>query len=119
MASGGHGGHGGMSGMPGMGTAMPMSPEQMHELYDVFTVNGKAGEAVPPLEVRQGERVRIRLINAGYQTHYLHLHGHRFRVTHTDGQPLPDRGELRDVLVAVAPGERYDLEFVADNPGAW
>lgn len=116
---GGHGGHGGMSGMPGMGGAMPMSPEEMHARYDVFTINGKAGDAIPPLEVRQGERVRVRLINAGYQTHYVHLHGHRVRVTHTDGQPLPGPRELRDVVVAVAPGERYDLAFVADNPGAW
>lgn len=64
MMSGGHGGHGAApaegAAMP-MGGVMPTNPEQMHERYDVFTINGKAGDAVPALEVRQGERVRIRL----------------------------------------------------------
>ncbi|MBU8915174.1 multicopper oxidase domain-containing protein [Bacillus sp. FJAT-29953] len=26
--------------------------------------------------------------------------------------------QVKDTI-SIAPGERYDLEFVADNPGAW
>lgn len=88
-------------------------------MYNVFTINGKSAPAVPALEVRQGERVRLRLVNAGYQTHLIHLHGHRFKVTHTDGQPFANPGSLQDTLVPVAPGERYDLEFTADKSGKW
>lgn len=120
MSGGGHGaGHGG----GGQSGGMAMSPAQgghdMNAMYDVFVINGKAAPAVPALEVKQGERVRLRLVGAGYQTHLIHLHGHTFQVVATDGQPIAGAAPLKDVLVPVAPGERYDLEFVADNPGRW
>lgn len=111
---------GGMSGMSGIGSAQGSNPEAaMMTMYNVFTINGKSAPAVPTLEVRKGERVKLRLVNAGYQTHLIHLHGHSFKVTETDGQPFKDPTVLKDTLVAVAPGERYDLEFTAENPGKW
>jgi len=67
--------------------------------------------------VRQGDRVRVRLINAGYQVHPMHLHGKRFTVIAKDGSPLPAPYQSDTVLVG--PGERYDFEFLADDPGQW
>lgn len=104
-------------------TAGMADPEAMagHAMdYDVFTLNGKAWPATEPLVVRQGQRVRVRLINAGTSaTHPMHLHGHSFRVVAVDGNPVPPGQQgVRDTL-PVAPGERYDIEFVADNPGVW
>ena len=37
--------------------------------YDLFLVNGKATEALPPIAVASGQRVRLRLINAGNLIH--------------------------------------------------
>jgi FtsP/CotA-like multicopper oxidase with cupredoxin domain len=88
-------------------------------MYDLFTINGKSGSLVEKLPVRHGEKVRIRLINAGFLTHHIHLHGHEFKITAVDGQPLNNPGVLKDNVVAIAPGERYDIEFEANNPGQW
>ncbi|ALS28879.1 multicopper oxidase family protein [Paenibacillus validus] len=88
-------------------------------MYDLFTVNGKSGSLVDKLPVKQGEKVRIRLINAGYLSHQIHLHGHEFKITASDGQPIHNPGILKDSVVTIAPGERYDIEFEANNPGQW
>lgn len=86
--------------------------------YDTFTINGKAFPATEPLEVKRGERVRLRLINASnMQTFTLRLVGHRLQVTHTDGNPLQEPVEVD--AVPIAPAERYDVTFMADNPGKW
>lgn len=99
--------------------SMPgMDMDDMSE-YDLYTINGKTGSAINKLVIKEGEKVKIRLINAGYKTHQLHLHGHEFTVTATDGQPIVNPTPLKDQLVTIAPGERYDIEFVANNPGEW
>ncbi len=86
--------------------------------YDTFTINGKAFPAIAPLTVRQGERVRLRLINASnMQTFVLSLAGHRLQVTHTDGNPLQQAVEV-DAL-PIVPAERYDVIFAANHPGRW
>jgi FtsP/CotA-like multicopper oxidase with cupredoxin domain len=86
--------------------------------YDTMTINGKAYPATRPLVVRQGERVRLRLINASADhTHIVQLAGHRLQVTHTDGNPLIQPVEVD--AVPIAPSERYDVQFVADRPGTW
>jgi FtsP/CotA-like multicopper oxidase with cupredoxin domain len=84
-------------------------------MYDLHTINGKSGSLVNQLPVKQG----IRLINAGYLSHQIHLHGHEFKFIDTDGQPINNPGILKDNVVNIAPGERYDIEFVANNPGQW
>lgn len=88
-------------------------------MYDIFTINGKSGSAIKPLKVKKGEKVRLRLVNAGYMSHKLHLHGHDFKIVATDGQPLKDPQPIKDELLNIAPGERYDIEFTANNPGEW
>ncbi|MGG1552359.1 multicopper oxidase family protein [Paenibacillus ferrarius] len=88
-------------------------------MYDLFSINGKSGSLVDQLPVKQGEKVRIRLINAGYLSHQIHLHGHEFKVIATDGQPISNPGVLKDNVINIAPGERYDIEFTANNPGQW
>lgn len=95
--------------------------EMAHDMsmYDLFTINGKSGSLVQELPVKQGERVRLRLVNAGYMSHRIHLHGHEFQITAADGQALNNPGVLKDSVIDIAPGERYDIEFTADNPGRW
>ena len=49
----------------------------------------------------------------------MHSHGFATKVVGTDGHPVPEAAQLLKDTVTIGPGERYDLEFVADNPGAW
>src|ERR1700683_115571 len=94
-------------------------PNSMNMELNWLTLNGKAGPATTPLIVRHGERVRIRLINLGMDHHPIHLHGHQFVVTGTEGgrQPESTWGAGNTVLVGVA--QSRDVEFVANNPGDW
>ncbi|MFD2171660.1 multicopper oxidase family protein [Tumebacillus lipolyticus] len=85
----------------------------MQQMYNIYTVNGKAGDQIKPLQVKTGEKVKLRLINAGYQTHQINLANQPFRITHVDGQPLLGSPEVSDQLLAIAPGERYDLELIS------
>jgi FtsP/CotA-like multicopper oxidase with cupredoxin domain len=110
--------------MSEMGTSEEKNNESaighdMDSMYDTFTINGKSGKDVTPLSVKEGEKVRLRLVNAGFKPHKIHLHGHDFKVTSTDGQEINDPAVIQDELVSIAPGERYDIEFTADNPGNW
>ena len=47
----------------------------------------------------------------------MHLHGTDFRIVAKDGHPVANQPLAADV-VDVAPGERYDLAFVATEPAA-
>ena len=96
-----------------------MAGHDMNSMYDLFTINGKSGDAIDKLIVKKGDKVRIRLINAGFMSHKMHLHGQEFKVTATDGQPINNPPSVNDQLIAIAPGERYDLEFEATTPGQW
>jgi len=89
------------------------------ELGGFFVINGKAFPSTDVLEAKLGERVRIRLINLGEMAHPMHSHGFATKVVGTDGHPIPKAVQLLKDTVTIGPGERYDLEFVADNPGAW
>ncbi len=82
------------------------------------TLNGRAYEAAEPLTLRAGERVRLRLVHAGTDRHILQLGGHRYRLVATDGQPVHAASETTDLL-PLYPGQRADIIFTADNPGAW
>lgn len=85
--------------------------------YDLFMINGKVFPDTEPLGITMGETVRIRLVNAGQLTHAMHLHGHRFLVTHKDGALLA-APYLADTI-GLFPGERYDIYILGDNPGHW
>ncbi|MFA9218327.1 MAG: multicopper oxidase domain-containing protein [Sphingomonadaceae bacterium] len=85
--------------------------------FDYFTINGKSFPDNQPLRVNKGDVVRMRLIGAGDLVHSIHLHGHVMTVAFKDGFPLP--APYKADTIAVAPGERYDVIFTADNPGLW
>lgn len=95
--------------------AMPMGG--MDPNY--FTVNGKAFPATETIHARVGDRVRLRFIAVGQFIHPMHLHGAPFKIVATDGHPVPEGAQLTKDTVSVAPGERYDIEFTATEPGAW
>ena len=94
-------------------------PNTLAMEFNWLTFNGKAGPAMTPLLCKIGERVRIRLVNLGMDHHPIHLHGHQFYVTGSEGgryrSPADEPGNT--VLVGVA--QARDIEFVANNPGDW
>jgi manganese oxidase len=94
-------------------------PNTANMEFNWLTLNGKAGPATTPLVVRQGSRVRIRMVNIGMDHHPVHLHGHTFVLTGTEAgrQPESTWGPGNTVLVGVA--QARDIEFVANNPGDW
>ncbi len=95
--------------------AMPMAG--MEPNY--FTINGKAFPNTETIEVKKGQLVRLRLTSIGQFVHPIHLHGVPFKIVATDGHPVPEAAQLTKDTVLVAPGERYDIEFVATEPGQW
>jgi FtsP/CotA-like multicopper oxidase with cupredoxin domain/plastocyanin len=86
---------------------------------DLFLMNGHAHESIPPIKLAEGERVLVRLINAGNLPHAIHTHGHSFKIVATDGNDVPEGMALVKDTVLIGPGERYDLELDGNNPGVW
>lgn len=85
-----------------------------------WTINGKAypdteGDPSTSIEGKVGDTVLVRLINSGYQTHSMHLHGHHFKVIASDGRPLPVVEEKDTINVGA--GERYDLLITFTQSG--
>jgi manganese oxidase len=94
-------------------------PNSMNMDFNWLTFNGKAGPATTPLVIRLGDRVRVRLINLGMDHHPIHLHGHTFFVTGTEGGPIPQSAWYPGNTALVGVAQARDFEFVAHNPGDW
>jgi manganese oxidase len=94
-------------------------PNTMNMEFNWLTFNGKSGPAITPLIAKLGDRVRIRLINLGMDHHPIHLHGHTFYVTGTEGGRIPQTAWYPGNTVLVGVAQSRDFEFVANNPGDW
>jgi FtsP/CotA-like multicopper oxidase with cupredoxin domain len=99
------------------GTATP-NPFVMTD-FNLFSMNGKIYPGTSPLVVRTGQRVRVRLANLSMDSHPIHIHGLSFKITGTDGGPIPATAQWPETTVDVPPGTTRDIEFVATNPGDW
>jgi ZIP family zinc transporter len=84
-----------------------------------FTLNGKEYPATRALEVRRGDRFRIRWINiSGEEFHTMHTHGHYQQIIARDAAPV-DYRDIEDTVL-VAPGQRVDVAVDANaKPGTW
>ena len=95
------------------------NPNEMTE-FNVLTMNAKAFPGTAPLVVRTGQRVRVRLGNLSPMDHHpIHLHGHRFLITDTDGGEIAESARWPETTVLVPTGSTRTIEFVADAPGDW
>ena len=93
---------------------------------DVFTVNGKSAprtlhpEDGSPIIVEQGDTVRVHYVNAGYMSHPMHIHNHRFQLVEKDGGVIPEAARHDMDVTNIAPAERHTVEFTADaQPGIY
>jgi FtsP/CotA-like multicopper oxidase with cupredoxin domain len=88
--------------------------------FNFLTFNGRCAPLTTPLVVKLGHRVRLRLVNFSTADHHpIHLHGHTWWVTGTEGGRIPESAWVpgNNVLIGVA--QARDVEFVANNPGDW
>jgi len=87
--------------------------------FNLWTWNSRAFPGIDPLVVRKDDRVRIRVGNLTMTNHPIHLHGHEFQVTGTDGGWVPPTARWPEVTTDIAVGQMRAIEFVANNPGDW
>jgi FtsP/CotA-like multicopper oxidase with cupredoxin domain len=84
----------------------------------VHTINGRSSPDVPPITVREGQVVRLHIVNDTGEYHPMHLHGHVFSVLAEDGRRVQGSPVHLD-SVMVGPHQTWDVAFLADNPGIW
>jgi CopA family copper-resistance protein len=74
----------------------------------------KLSDPADPIPFRNGERVRITLVNDTMMPHPIHLHGHFFELVTGHGDHAP-----RKHTVNVPPGGKMAFDLTADAPGDW
>lgn len=121
-ASGGHAGHGSAAspsapppGGPsrvGMGSGSDILGEEAGDVsYPYYLVNGRVADDPSVFTAKPGDRIRLRIINAGGDTAFrIALGGHEMTVTHTDGFPVE---HARTGALLLGMGERYDVLVTA------
>jgi FtsP/CotA-like multicopper oxidase with cupredoxin domain len=74
----------------------------------------KLSDPADPIPFRNGERVRVTLVNDTMMPHPIHLHGHFFELVTGHGDYAP-----RKHTVNVPPGGKMTFDLTADAPGDW
>lgn len=87
--------------------------------FNLWTFNSRIFPGIDSMNVRRGDKVRIRFGNLTMTNHPMHIHGHEFEVTGTDGGPTPKQTRWREVTTDVAVGQMRQVEFLADEDGDW
>ncbi|MGN9793004.1 multicopper oxidase family protein [Streptomyces sp. OZ13] len=81
--------------------------------YPHYLINGRTPDDPSQFRARAGDRIRLRIINAGAETPFrVALGGHRMTITHSDGFPV--RHHRTDSLL-LGMGERYDVLITAKD----
>ena len=99
-----------------------MTPKVMTMLdFNLWSWNSRIFPGIDSLNVRLNDkvRIRIRIGNLTMTNHPIHLHGHEFLVTGTDGGPTPKSTRWYEVTTDVAVGQMRQIEFLADEEGDW
>ncbi|MGH9222594.1 MAG: multicopper oxidase family protein [Acidimicrobiales bacterium] len=85
--------------------------------YPLYLINGRRPTAPVTFDARPGERLRLRLVNAGSDTPFrVAVGGHQMLVTHTDGFPV-DPVLVDNLIIAMA--ERYDVVVTVNGSGVF
>lgn len=87
--------------------------------FNLWSWNSRVFPGISPLVARQGDKVRLRIGNLTMTNHPIHVHGHEFVVTGTDGGPTPKSTRWPEVTTDIAVGQMRQIEFVADELGDW
>jgi manganese oxidase len=87
--------------------------------FNLWAFNSRVFPGIDSMVVGRGERVRIRIGNLTMTSHPIHLHGHEFEVTGTDGGWVPRSARWPEVTTDVGVGQMRAIEFTAANAGDW
>ncbi len=87
--------------------------------FNIWSWNSRVFPGIDTLNVRLGDRVRVRVGNLTMTNHPIHLHGHEFMVTGTDGGPVPRSARWPEVTTDIAVGQMRQIDFLADEEGDW
>ncbi|MCX4826281.1 multicopper oxidase family protein [Streptomyces sp. NBC_01142] len=81
--------------------------------YPHYLINGRTPDDPTQFRARPGDRIRLRIINAGAETAFrVALGGHRMTITHSDGFPVHHH---RTDSLLLGMGERYDVLISAKD----
>jgi manganese oxidase len=110
--------------------------KRMHRDYDstqrkpdIFMLNGRSFPFTlrdTPIVVAPNETTKLRILNVGAGTRFIHSHGHHPTLTDLDGYPVPKDMRITRDTFEVGPGQRVDLAlrtgndgYYAAGPGVW
>jgi FtsP/CotA-like multicopper oxidase with cupredoxin domain len=99
------------------GTSLPKVAEMTD--FNMWAWNSRVFPGIDAMAVGLGDRVRLRMGNLTMTNHPIHLHGHHFAVTCTDGGWVPESAQWSETTIDVPVGAMRAAEFVADAPGDW
>lgn len=104
---------GGMDSMGGAGGSKLLGGDPGDVIYPYYIINGRIPDAPTTFAAKPGQRIRLRIINAGSDTAFrVALAGHKLTVTHTDGFPVVPT-DVDALLLGM--GERYDAIVTAGD----
>ena len=81
----------------------------------IWTINGKKFTDMQPLQVKYGERVRLKFINDSMMAHPMHLHGMFMQLE--NGQTAANMPNKHTLIVP--PGKTVTALLTADELGEW
>jgi FtsP/CotA-like multicopper oxidase with cupredoxin domain len=99
------------------GSYLPKVNEMLD--FNMWTWNSRVFPGIDTLPVRLGDRVRVRMGNLTMTNHPIHLHGHHFSVTCTDGGWVQESAQWPETTIDVPVGAVRAFDVVANNPGDW
>lgn len=81
----------------------------------IWTINGKKFTEMEPLQLKYGERVRLKFVNDSMMAHPMHLHGMFMQLENGQAsQDLPNKH-----TIVVPPGKTVTALLTADEVGEW
>lgn len=85
---------------------------------DITTINERVitGDNPIIMDIKEGEKIRIRLANIGHLPHQIRFPG-GFLITHEDGYPISVPQEQE--ILTLYPGKRHDIVITTDKLGRW
>jgi len=99
------------------GSYLPKVAEMLD--FNLWTFNSRVFPGIDHIPVRKGDRVRVRIANLTMTNHPIHMHGHHFSVTCTDGGWVPESARWPETTIDLPVGAIRAYDFVADVPGDW
>ncbi|MFJ4760209.1 multicopper oxidase family protein [Kocuria marina] len=97
-----------------MGATSPLLGGDAGDVYyPLYLINGRPANDPQTFTAKPGERIRLRIINAGGDTAFCFgVAGHTLTITHADGFPVQPH-EAENVVLGM--GERYDAVITAGD----